>query len=597
MTAAHRIFPLALLALLVALAVVFAAQPAQAQTVLTLGDFNDARLDVEMAVLFQAPATITNDVLFARGRFGNIGTVLDGDDGSGNIPLLSDPPHPNDPADTTGNFIRLRLVNSQSRVNINDDGDLTLSTYFQAGGAGNDLSLYVQTVDGGVASQTVITGLAGGVTAGGNFANFDLTTAVQAALQGIGGGDRFIFALARPAAVNASPPTLNPLPTDERIKVGNTVRLTTNAPTGVQNWTVSETQGTGDATLHTSDLVNCTSQTNEISIAAGSAFWAGQCTAGTTTLGVVDNADSSNTEAFAYTILPANAVPSFDNATYTFSVSEDAAGSANVGTPLTATDGDADADTLTFSSLTGDSNFTLDAGSGQISLIASPSLNFEDTTQYTLTATVSDSPGNPHGTALTGTTTITVNITDVNEPPVFADATAARSVDENEQVGTNIGVVITATDADPDTLSYSITGANPAGFTVTSGGQVQTGPTPQPRGNCELYRHPRGPGPQWPDRYHPGHNHRQRRQRGSILRRGGLCPLRRFPRTAPREPMSVRPCSSPTPTSGTPRASRTIAPSLMSPALGSSRWPPVRSSTLKMRTSTTSTSPSRTPAG
>ena len=59
--------------------------------------------------------------------------------------------------------------------------------------------------------------------------------------------------------------------------------------------------------------------------------------------------------------------------------------------------------------------------------------------------------------------------------PYFPSDTAARSVPENSASGTDVGAPITATDDDGDTLSYSITGDNPAGFTVTAGGQVQTG--------------------------------------------------------------------------------------------------------------------------
>ena len=99
-----------------------------------------------------------------------------------------------------------------------------------------------------------------------------------------------------------------------------------------------------------------------------------------------DAADRNDVVDFAYTILPANAAPAFDTPTYTLSVSEDATGGTDVGTALTATDGDSNADDLRFSSLTGDANFVIDEDSGQISLAASPSLDYEDTTHYTLTA-------------------------------------------------------------------------------------------------------------------------------------------------------------------------------------------------------------------
>ena len=46
-----------------------------------------------------------------------------------------------------------------------------------------------------------------------------------------------------------------------------------------------------------------------------------------------------------------------------------------------------------------------------------------------------------------------------SDPPVLADV--ERSVDENSDVGTNVGSVVTGTDEDSaDTLTYSITGGN-----------------------------------------------------------------------------------------------------------------------------------------
>ena len=62
-----------------------------------------------------------------------------------------------------------------------------------------------------------------------------------------------------------------------------------------------------------------------------------------------------------------------------------------------------------------------------------------------------------------------------NRPPAFSADTASRSVDENESVGINVGAAVTATDPESDAIGYSITGANPGGFTVTSSGQIQTG--------------------------------------------------------------------------------------------------------------------------
>ena len=67
-----------------------------------------------------------------------------------------------------------------------------------------------------------------------------------------------------------------------------------------------------------------------------------------------------------------------------------------------------------------------------------------------------------------------------NTAPAFANATAARSFTEtvgDAAVATagNVGAVVTATDADADTLTYSLEGADAAKFGIVSGsGQIQT---------------------------------------------------------------------------------------------------------------------------
>ena len=62
-----------------------------------------------------------------------------------------------------------------------------------------------------------------------------------------------------------------------------------------------------------------------------------------------------------------------------------------------------------------------------------------------------------------------------NTAPVFADASVTREVEENSAVGTSVGAVVTATDADNDTLAYSLEGTDAASFEIDSGtGQIKT---------------------------------------------------------------------------------------------------------------------------
>ena len=72
----------------------------------------------------------------------------------------------------------------------------------------------------------------------------------------------------------------------------------------------------------------------------------------------------------------------------------------------------------------------------------------------------------PHGTGTTGTP---------NSAPVFANASETRSVAENTAAGENVGAVVTATDANSDTLEYSLEGTDAASFDIDStSGQIQT---------------------------------------------------------------------------------------------------------------------------
>ena len=89
------------------------------------------------------------------------------------------------------------------------------------------------------------------------------------------------------------------------------------------------------------------------------------------------------------------------------------------------------------------------------------------TIEATTTSTLSLSPSS-----------LTVTITDNDEPnavPVFSPSSLTRSVAENTAAGTAVGGPVTATDADGDSLTYSLDGTDAASFSVYSGtGQIST---------------------------------------------------------------------------------------------------------------------------
>ena len=171
-----------------------------------------------------------------------------------------------------------------------------------------------------------------------------------------------------------------------------------------------------------------------------------------------------------------NAAPVFsDGDSAPRSIAENVAVGSNVGAAFTATDADS-GDTITYSlSGTDASSFTVVSTTGQLQTAVT--YDYETKTSYTVIITAAD--GKPNNGK--DTITVTISITDVteNNDPVFTDGdSTTRSIDETDYAGTsadtwvNIGSLIAATDADNDTLTYTITGT-PANFQMLATGQLQ----------------------------------------------------------------------------------------------------------------------------
>ncbi len=165
----------------------------------------------------------------------------------------------------------------------------------------------------------------------------------------------------------------------------------------------------------------------------------------------------------------------------TRSVAENTNSGVNIGTPVTATD--ADGNTLIYR-LGGDdaASFSIDSGTGQLKTHAA--LDYETKSTYTITITAFDENGENASIA------VTINVTDINEQitrtpineqpgnnaPVFTEGSSTtRSVAENMGSGINIDTPVTATDADGDTLTYGLGGADANAFSLNSKtGQLKT---------------------------------------------------------------------------------------------------------------------------
>ncbi|MFD1789044.1 cadherin domain-containing protein [Sphingomonas floccifaciens] len=135
-----------------------------------------------------------------------------------------------------------------------------------------------------------------------------------------------------------------------------------------------------------------------------------------------------------------------------------AAASSSTSGAITYTLGGADA-----------SAFTINATTGEVRFVTSPNFEAKPVYNITVTASVEASGTTP---AASASQAITINVTNVNEAPSFANATATATVVENTPITT---AVYTSTATDPDantTLTYTLSGTDAAAFAVSTAGVV-----------------------------------------------------------------------------------------------------------------------------
>ena len=185
---------------------------------------------------------------------------------------------------------------------------------------------------------------------------------------------------------------------------------------------------------------------------------------------VSDSNGGSDSIDVTINVTNVNEAPSFASSTTTRSIAENTASGQNIGTAVAATDVDHTSLAYTLGG-TDASSFSIVSTSGQ--LRTSAALDRETKASYSVTVTATDA-GN-----LSDTTTVTINVTNVNEAPSFASTTATRSIAENTAANTDIGAAITATDVDANTtLTYTLGGTDASSFSIVStSGQLQTNAT------------------------------------------------------------------------------------------------------------------------
>ena len=186
------------------------------------------------------------------------------------------------------------------------------------------------------------------------------------------------------------------------------------------------------------------------------------------TVTATDGDNLSDTTTVTITVTNVNETPSFtEGSSTTRAIAENTASDTNIGSAVAATDPDNDTLTYTLSGADATS-FSINGTSGQLQTKAA--LDHETKASYSVTVTATDGKGS------NDSITVTINVTDANDAPVFTDISPLRIVvvPENTPSGTNIGAAITATDADNDTLTYSLGGTDAGSFSIVNTlGQLQ----------------------------------------------------------------------------------------------------------------------------
>ena len=153
--------------------------------------------------------------------------------------------------------------------------------------------------------------------------------------------------------------------------------------------------------------------------------------------------------------------PLFAEASYAFSLAENADGGTNGVSLGMVSATDPEDGTITYSIEAGDSGglFAIDSGTGALSYQGAGEDYESGTTSYELTVRAGD--GGLHSDV-----TVTVNVTDVAEAPAFAEGSYAFDLAENAD-GALFGIAVApvvATDPDNDRITYSIEGGDPDGL-------------------------------------------------------------------------------------------------------------------------------------
>ena len=155
-------------------------------------------------------------------------------------------------------------------------------------------------------------------------------------------------------------------------------------------------------------------------------------------------------------------------------VAENTAAGRPVGDPVTAEDPNGDTLTYTLDDGTDAASFTIDRRTGQITVGAGTELDHETKETYTVMVTAAD-PSNSATTESKDTITVTIKVTDVDEPPTITPGDATKDHAENTDVATAVSIY-SATDPEDDRasprkpLTWTLAGYDADDFSISTGG-------------------------------------------------------------------------------------------------------------------------------
>ena len=189
-----------------------------AVTVLTLADSDDTGLEVDCkALLVASDAGTAGNFIYEDADRGGTDTPLDGELGLGADDVLI-------------SGIRRRTTTLLQLNDNNNPATLDIGAYFSTGGDGNDLTIYLQTLDGGELSFTVASTVSFSRV---DQVRFTLPSDAQTLLENLASGDRIIFKTARAAAATNRDAGLSARAGDPTAAIGAESVAVTNRDAGI----------------------------------------------------------------------------------------------------------------------------------------------------------------------------------------------------------------------------------------------------------------------------------------------------------------------------------------------------------------------------